>query len=262
VRRCWTINRSATSISVDRLSTIMRLDVDDIRASYGLINVLNNVSLSRAQGELLGVLGHNGMGKTTLPGAIMGLLPLTGGDIRLDGNSIRDRPAYARPRLGFGYVPEGRQIFPQLTVRENLAIAAVANGRRASPAIEQVPTDFAMLKNLVDRIGGSLSGGEQQILALGRSLCGDPKLILLDEPTEGVQPSIIEQMTEVLGKLYKERAFRSFLSSKISISSVRSPAGLSFWRRAESSIPRKKMFTPTLWNQSLPLAFRAKAPGR
>jgi len=183
----------------------MRLDVDHIRAGYGPINVLNNVSLSLAQGEFLGVLGHNGMGKTTLLSAIMGLLPLTGGDILLHGNSIRARPTYARARLGIGYVPQGRQIFPQLTVRENLAIAAAANGRRSSTAIEQVLCDFTMLEKLIDRVGGLLSGGEQQILALARCLCGDPKLILLDEPTEGVQPSIIEQMIEVLAQLHRTR---------------------------------------------------------
>jgi urea ABC transporter ATP-binding protein UrtE len=183
----------------------MLLDIDNIRAGYGRINVLGDVNLSVTRGEFLGVLGHNGMGKTTLLKAIIGLLPLTGGDIRFDGISIRGRPAYARARLGIGYVPQGRQIFPQLTVRENLAIAAAANGHRASSAIDQILAEFAMLRNLIDRPGGSLSGGEQQILALGRCLCANPQLILLDEPTEGVQPSIIEHMTEVLAQLHKQR---------------------------------------------------------
>jgi branched-chain amino acid transport system ATP-binding protein len=181
------------------------LEVDAIHAGYGRINVLGGVTFALAPGEFLGVLGHNGMGKTTLLNAIIGLLPLTAGDIRLNGASIRSLPAHARARLGLGYVPQGRQIFPQLTVRENLAIAAVANRHSAGAAVDRVLAEFPLLRPLADRTGGSLSGGEQQILALGRALCGDPQLILLDEPTEGVQPSIIDQIAEVLAQLHSTR---------------------------------------------------------
>jgi ABC-type branched-subunit amino acid transport system ATPase component len=186
------------------------LEIDNVSGGYGRIKVLNGLSFSLGEGEFLGVLGHNGMGKTTLMRALMGFVPLSSGEIRLGSTVLNQLPVNARARLGIGYVPQGRQIFPKLTVRENLDIAAKANGR--SPAtVERVLEELPRLKPLLARAGGLLSGGEQQILALGRCLCSEPKIVLLDEPTEGVQPSIIEQMVDLLAALHRTRGLSTIL---------------------------------------------------
>lgn len=175
------------------------LEVTRVRAGYGRINILDDVSLSVAAGEVTGVLGHNGMGKTTLMRAIVGEIPATAGDVLFDGQSLRGLPTHGRVTRGIGYVPQGRRIFPLLTVRENLDFAAsVHGGRRTAQVVDEVLADFPALPRLLDRPGGLLSGGEQQILALARCLCTRPRLMLLDEPTEGIQPSIIEAMVHLL----------------------------------------------------------------
>jgi branched-chain amino acid transport system ATP-binding protein len=175
------------------------LEVTRVRAGYGRINILDDVSLTVAAGEVTGVLGHNGMGKTTLMRAIVGEIPITAGDLLFDGQSLRGLPTHRRVARGIGYVPQGRRIFPLLTVRENLEFAAsVHAGRRAAQIVDEVLADFPALPPLLDRPGGLLSGGEQQILALARCLCTRPRLMLLDEPTEGIQPSIIEAMVHLL----------------------------------------------------------------
>ena len=152
------------------------------------------------QGEFVGVLGHNGMGKTTLMRAIMGFVTATGGSIKYQDKEIRRLPTYRRARMGMSLVPQGREIFPNLTVMENLTVGVL--GKKGSlDRIDEMLEFFPRLSPLLDRRGGALSGGEQQILALARCLCNRPSLILLDEPTEGVQPSIIHEISEVLKEL-------------------------------------------------------------
>jgi branched-chain amino acid transport system ATP-binding protein len=176
----------------------------DLEAGYGRIRILNGVSLEIASGSAVGILGHNGMGKTTLLRTLMGLIPATAGTVHLDGHDITQAPTHARARRGLAYVPQGRQIFPGLTVAENLRMAAVAAGKPPA-TVERVLTEFPELTRLLDRSGGALSGGEQQLLALARALCTEPRLLLLDEPTEGIQPSIVQAIVERLASLRRSR---------------------------------------------------------
>jgi branched-chain amino acid transport system ATP-binding protein len=179
----------------------MILEVEELRAAYGRIPILNGVSFAVAAGEFIGILGHNGMGKTTLLRALMGFLPAWGGRIRLDGRDITTAPPHARARAGIGYVPQGRDIFPGLTVADNLRMGCVKQGGSDAAIIDAVLADFPRLEPLLGRMGGALSGGEQQLLAIARCLCGKPRLLLLDEPTEGIQPSIIDEIVETLQRL-------------------------------------------------------------
>jgi branched-chain amino acid transport system ATP-binding protein len=176
----------------------MMLEVSELAASYGRIPILGGVSFSVARGEFIGVLGHNGMGKTTLLRALMGYIPATAGRIVLEDADITWVEPYRRARAGMGYVPQGREIFPGLSVRDNLRMGAVGRPKDEAAAIESVLETFPRLKPLIDRPGGALSGGEQQLLAMARCLAGNPRLILLDEPTEGIQPSIIDEIAETL----------------------------------------------------------------
>lgn len=178
------------------------LELQGVRGGYGRINILDGIALRVDDGEVLGVLGHNGMGKTTLMRAIVGEIAVTAGELRWQGESIARLPTHRRVARGIGYVPQGRRIFPLLSVRENLLFAAsVHGGRQAAQVVDEVLADFPALPRLLDRPGGLLSGGEQQILALARCLCTRPTLVLLDEPTEGIQPSIIEDMVLLLRSL-------------------------------------------------------------
>lgn len=177
------------------------LDVAQLRASYGRVPILFGVDFTVGQGEYLGILGHNGMGKTTLMKTLMGQLSPTDGTVTFAGEDITRRSTHARSRLGLGLVPQGREIFPTLTVRENLRMGLASAPKENLQVIEDVLTDFPRLVRLLDRRGGALSGGEQQLLALARCLCTKPKLVLLDEPTEGIQPSIIDEIIETLLQL-------------------------------------------------------------
>jgi len=177
------------------------LSVDGVRAAYGRIPVLHGASLAVAEGEFVGILGHNGMGKTSLLRALMGFLPVTSGTVKFQGTDITALPPYKRSRLGMGYVPQGRDIFPALSVLENLRMGCAKETGDDARLIENVLQEFPRLKRLLDRLGGALSGGEQQLLAMARCLCGRPKLLLLDEPTEGIQPSIIDEIIETLQRL-------------------------------------------------------------
>jgi len=173
------------------------LDVEAIDAGYGSVPVLSGVSLRVADGERVVIIGRNGAGKTTLLRALMGFLRCPRGGIRLEGRDVTRLPAYARARLGLGYVPQGREIFPALTVRENLEMGAVGRGRSAR--MEELIEIFPRLGERLRQRGRSLSGGEQQILAIARALMGEPRLLLLDEPTEGIQPSIVDEiLTQLL----------------------------------------------------------------
>jgi urea ABC transporter ATP-binding protein UrtE len=174
------------------------LEIIDLCAAYGRIPILNRVNFQVDRAEVIGVLGHNGMGKTTLMRTLMGLMPATSGQVLYQDEEITREPPHVRARRGIGYVPQGRGIFPQLTVLNNLKIGA-ANADRDT--VERVVEGLPLLKPLLNRMGNALSGGEQQILAIARCLCAEPQLILLDEPTEGVQPSIVDQLEDILTHL-------------------------------------------------------------
>ncbi|WP_047460038.1 ABC transporter ATP-binding protein [Rhizobium rhizogenes] len=174
------------------------LSVKDLRSGYGRIPILAGVDMAMEEGEFLGILGHNGMGKTTLMRTLMGHLPATAGMVEFSGRNVTGMKPFERSRLGMGLVPQGREIFPELSVYENLRMGLVAARKEDRSIIDTVLQDFPRLVRLLDRRGGALSGGEQQLLALARCLCTKPRLILLDEPTEGIQPSIIEEIIETL----------------------------------------------------------------
>lgn len=186
------------------------MEVEDLYAGYGRIGVLDGVSLRVGPGECAGILGHNGAGKTTLLKALVGLLPTTGGSIRLDGQAIERTPPHRRARAGIGYVAQGRRIFPALSVRDNLRFAAAAAGT-GDRAVQDALAEFPELPRLLDRPGGALSGGEQQLLALARALVARPRLLLLDEPTEGIQPSIVQAMAERIRTLRASRGLAVLL---------------------------------------------------
>ncbi|MSQ65123.1 MAG: amidase [Limnohabitans sp.] len=181
------------------------LEVADLCAGYGRVPVLHGVNLQIHEGEAIGIVGHNGMGKTTLLKVIMGLMPSTGGRIVLDGSEATGSPAHQRSQMGIGYVPQGRGILPGLTALENLRMAWREDiGETEEQAVERVVDQFPRLRVLLDRKGGSLSGGEQQILALARALVPKPWLLLLDEPSEGIQPSIVQEIGSTLARLRDE----------------------------------------------------------
>jgi branched-chain amino acid transport system ATP-binding protein len=175
------------------------LEVSALHSGYGRIPILNGVTFGVSSAEVVGVLGHNGMGKTTLLKTLIGEIKATQGKIRFDGKDITGFDPYKRSRAGLAYVPQGREIFPQLSVLENLKLGEVAH--QGESAIPEVLEHFPVLKDLLERPGRGLSGGQQQILALARCLVGRPKLVLLDEPTEGIQPSIVDQIAEKLAEL-------------------------------------------------------------
>ena len=177
------------------------LEIKSLNLNYGASQALRGVSLSAKQGEVTCVLGKNGVGKTTLLNAIMGLERIRSGEILLDDKSINNEPAYARSRSGVALVPQGRDIFSQLTVEENLRIGL--SGLRRSEKI--IPSSlfqyFPVLGEMLSRKGGDLSGGQQQQLAIARALVARPRVLLLDEPTEGIQPSIIKLINSVVKSL-------------------------------------------------------------
>lgn len=177
------------------------LRIEGLSAGYGESRVLREVSLDVPRGRIVCLMGRNGVGKTTLLKSVMGLLPAWSGRVRLDGEDVTAWSPDARARRGLGYVPQGREIFASLTVEENLLVGleAMANRRAAIP--EEVFELFPALRSMRRRRGGDLSGGQQQQLAFARALVGRPKVLLLDEPTEGIQPSIIIQIEEVIERL-------------------------------------------------------------
>lgn len=173
------------------------LRVTDLQAGYGAVTVLRGLTLSVAPGEVLCVMGRNGAGKSTLMKAIMGLVPATGGSIVLDGVPLGGLPAHEVPRLGIGYVPQGRRLFGELTVAENIEIGLMTR-RHGAATREHVLTLFPRLRERMGQVSRTLSGGEQQMLAIARALCLEPKVLLLDEPTEGLQPSMIALIRETV----------------------------------------------------------------
>jgi urea transport system ATP-binding protein len=175
------------------------LELADVSAAYGQSRVLWDVGLSLPRGRAMALIGRNGVGKTTLLHTIMGTRPATAGTIAFDGQDVTRTRADHRARAGIGFVPQGRHIFPQLTVMENLETGLSARGGRGSGGVPQHIFDlFPKLYDIRSRAGGFLSGGEQQQLAIGRALAGEPSLLLLDEPTEGIQPNVVQQIEAAL----------------------------------------------------------------
>ena len=182
------------------------LSVDAIDLSYGASRCLRGVSLTAEPGRITCVLGRNGVGKSSLMRAILGLERIQGGRIMWEGTDISTLPPAERARAGIGYVPQGREIFPFLTVQENLE-TALAAAPRGSKVPDEVFTLFPILKQFLRRRGGDLSGGQQQQLAIARALTARPRLLILDEPTEGIQPNIIKDIARVIRLLAREKGF-------------------------------------------------------
>lgn len=179
------------------------LEISDLFSGYGSGDVLQGVSFEVAAGDAVGILGRNGVGKTTLMRTIVGLLKSTRGDIRFCGQAITHMQPEDRAISGFGYVPQGRMVFPYMSVEDNLRVGALERGNRAD-LIEEMFAQFPRLRERRRQRAGSLSGGEQEMLAIARALVGGPKVLLLDEPSEGVQPSIVDEIGELIVDLNKK----------------------------------------------------------
>lgn len=189
------------------------LNVSDIYVSYGQSEALHGVSFAAEKNETVAIMGRNGMGKTTLFKSLMGILPLKSGAVSVDGVDVSREESFRRVSKGIAYVPQGRMIFPTLTVEENI-LAGMENA-----AIKKVPADiyalFPVLWEMRSRKGGNLSGGQQQQLAIARALVADPKVLLLDEPTEGIQPSIIKDIARTLNEIRRLRKLTIVVSEQI-----------------------------------------------
>jgi urea transport system ATP-binding protein len=185
------------------------LSVSGLNQFYGESHTLWDIDLVVPEGGCTCLMGRNGVGKTTVLKTIMGLLPAASGTITFDGAGIADWPTERRARGGIGYVPQGREIFPLLSVEENLRIARAAVGRRDIPAL--VYDLFPVLDEMRHRRGGDLSGGQQQQLAIGRALCLEPALLMLDEPTEGIQPNIVREIGDIIRRLNREQGLTVLL---------------------------------------------------
>ncbi len=181
------------------------LSVADVHVAYGKTPALMGPSLVVGAGEIVSIIGRNGVGKTTLLKTIIGLLPVTAGAISLDGEDLTRFPAHERARRGLGYVPQGRMIFADLTVEENLLIGADLNPANRRALLEEVLVEFPVLRARYRQRGDTLSGGEQQMLAIARALVGGPKVLLLDEPSEGIQPSIVQEIEVKIGSISRAR---------------------------------------------------------
>jgi len=182
------------------------LVLEQVESFYGRSRALQDISLQIPKGEITAVLGRNGVGKTTLLKTIMNLTTRMGGRIMLDGMDLSNAPTYRRARSGIAYVPQGRQIIPDFTVRENILMGAFASPRPSSEIPTLVPELFPYLMENLDRAGGLLSGGQQQQLAIARALAARPSILLLDEPTEGIQPNIVEEIQRIILRLNREEA--------------------------------------------------------
>jgi len=187
------------------------LNIKNLNQFYGESHTLWDVDLDVLTGTCTCLMGRNGVGKTTLLKSIMGLLPVSSGSILFEGKELADKPAELRARKGIGYVPQGREIFTQLSVEENLRVALLArdDGLREIP--EYIFEIFPVLKQMLNRRGGDLSGGQQQQLAIGRALSISPKLLILDEPTEGIQPNIVHEIGDIILRLNQERGLTILL---------------------------------------------------
>ena len=183
----------------------MLLSASDLRSGYATSDVLQDVGVTVEQGEVVGVLGRNGVGKTTLMKTLIGLLPARAGQIVFRDQDVTKLSADRRARLGIGYVPQGRGIFPQMTVRDNLRMGGLINASKQSLDFDLVFGYFPILKKRLSQRGGTLSGGQQAMLAIARALISTPDLLLLDEPSDGVQPNIVEEIGEFIKSLNEEK---------------------------------------------------------
>ena len=187
------------------------LKIEKLNQFYGESHTLWDVDLDVLSGNCTCLMGRNGVGKTTLLKSIMGLLPVSSGSVLFDGNELADKPAEFRARKGIGYVPQGREIFTQLSVEENLQVALLAREDGLNEIPELIFEAFPVLKQMLNRRGGDLSGGQQQQLAIGRALTLNPKILILDEPTEGIQPNIVHQIGDIITFLNKEKGITMLL---------------------------------------------------
>ena len=187
------------------------LSVADIHVAYGRTPALQGASLTLGAGEIVSIIGRNGVGKTTLLKTIIGLLPVAQGTLALEGEDITRLPAHERARRGIGYVPQGRMIFADLTVAENLLVGADLNRSGARDLLDEVLHEFPRLRERYRQRGGTLSGGEQQMLAIARALAGGPRILLLDEPSEGIQPSIVQEIEARIAAINRARGLAIIL---------------------------------------------------
>ncbi|MGH8431612.1 MAG: ABC transporter ATP-binding protein [Solimonas sp.] len=186
------------------MSTDALLDVVDLHAAYGSTPILRGVNMTIRKGEIVSLIGRNGVGKTTTMRCLIGLLRASSGRILFQGQAVTDLPADDRARLGIGYIPQGRQVFPRMTVEENLWVSRLVGRGNDRELTDLVYQYFPILKERRRQSAGTLSGGEQQQLAIGRALVGNPLLMMLDEPSEGIQPSIVQVICEVLRSVRDE----------------------------------------------------------
>lgn len=187
--------------------------LDHYSVAYGESTVINNLNFHIARNEIVALLGRNGMGKTTLMKSIIGVIAHSKGTLRLDGQDIGTLKSFQRVKAGIGYVPQGRMIFPGMSVKENIETGLTVTGQKTVP--QDLYDIFPVLKEFASRKGGNLSGGQQQQLAIARALASNPKLLLLDEPTEGIQPNIIKDMTKILRHIRDERGLTIFVSEQV-----------------------------------------------
>ena len=189
------------------------LTIDDLHVAYGQSEVLHGLNLAVARNEIVALMGRNGMGKTTLMKALIGLLPARRGTVAVDGADISDMKSYQRVAHGVAYVPQGRMVFSSMTVEENIE-TGLGKAKKSS-MLAEIYELFPVLKEMRKRRGGNLSGGQQQQLAIARALASEPKVLLLDEPTEGIQPSIIREMARTLKRIRDERGLSILVSEQV-----------------------------------------------
>jgi len=187
------------------------LSIDTVNQYYGGSHILWDLSIEVPAGSCTCLMGRNGVGKTTLLKSVMGIVPVRSGQVRFEDQDLTNLPSERRARAGIGYVPQGREIFAQLTVEENLRVGLAARRDGSNDVPERVFELFPVLEEMLGRRGGDLSGGQQQQLAIGRALASDPKLLILDEPTEGIQPNIVNQIGDVILRLNREEGLTVLL---------------------------------------------------
>lgn len=189
------------------------LAVSDYRVSYGQSEVLHGLNFTVQPNEIVAIMGRNGMGKTTLMKSLMGVIPNSQGSVKLCDKEVSNLKSYQRVASGFGFVPQGRMIFSSMTVKENIETGLTSTGKRAVP--QELYDMFPVLYEMRSRRGGNLSGGQQQQLAIARALASNPKMLLLDEPTEGIQPSIIREMGRTLKAIRDKRGLSIIVSEQV-----------------------------------------------